>query len=61
MIITWTCKFCGWNNDNNDGPCRRCKAQTEMRLSGGHWKEFTITPPRPQSEWKGYTSDEEGA
>jgi len=24
MIWTWVCKFCGWANDNNPGPCRKC-------------------------------------
>jgi hypothetical protein len=24
MIITWQCQFCGWCNDNNNGPCRKC-------------------------------------
>lgn len=24
IILTWVCKFCGWANDNNNGPCRKC-------------------------------------
>ena len=24
VILTWICKFCGWANDNNNGPCRKC-------------------------------------
>lgn len=45
MIITWTCKFCGWNNDNNNGPCHRCGGQTEMKFIDGKWKEITIKEP----------------
>ena len=24
-IFTWVCEHCGWANDNNNGPCRKCK------------------------------------
>jgi rubrerythrin len=23
-ILTWQCQKCGWANDNNNGPCRKC-------------------------------------
>lgn len=23
-IFTWLCERCGWANDNNNGPCRKC-------------------------------------
>lgn len=23
-ILTWVCQRCGWANDNNNGPCRKC-------------------------------------
>lgn len=23
-IFTWQCQHCGWANDNNNGPCRKC-------------------------------------
>jgi ribosomal protein L40E len=46
MIITWICQFCGWANDNNNGPCRKCEAHTEMRLVKGKWKEVTIVEPK---------------
>jgi ribosomal protein L40E len=26
IILTWVCSKCGWANDNNNGPCRRCGA-----------------------------------
>ena len=26
MILTWVCQRCGWANDNNSGPCRKCGA-----------------------------------
>ena len=26
VIITWSCQKCGWANDNNNGPCRKCGA-----------------------------------
>jgi hypothetical protein len=26
VILTWMCKKCGWMNDNNNGPCRKCGA-----------------------------------
>lgn len=26
VILTWVCQRCGWANDNNDGPCRKCGA-----------------------------------
>ena len=49
MILTWTCSFCMWANDNNNGPCRKCGGQTEMRLVRGHWKEVTIKEPEPKN------------
>ena len=24
VILTWVCQRCGWANDNNNGPCRKC-------------------------------------
>ena len=24
VILTWLCSHCGWANDNNSGPCRKC-------------------------------------
>ena len=44
MIITWTCKFGRWANDNNNGPCRKCGGQTEMRFRG-MWEEITTKEP----------------
>lgn len=29
VILTWVCKFCGWANDNNNGPCRKCGRDQE--------------------------------
>lgn len=26
-IFTWQCGHCGWANDNNNGPCRKCKKE----------------------------------
>jgi hypothetical protein len=26
VIRTWMCQKCGWMNDNNNGPCRKCGA-----------------------------------
>jgi hypothetical protein len=26
VILTWQCQKCGWMNDNNNGPCRKCGA-----------------------------------
>jgi hypothetical protein len=26
VILTWMCPKCGWMNDNNNGPCRKCGA-----------------------------------
>jgi hypothetical protein len=26
VILTWMCQKCGWMNDNNNGPCRKCGA-----------------------------------
>lgn len=23
-ILSWMCQHCGWMNDNNNGPCRKC-------------------------------------
>lgn len=45
MILTWTCSFCMWANDNNNGPCRKCGGQTEMKMVNGRWKEVTIKEP----------------
>ena len=45
MIITRTCDLCGWNNDNNNGPCRRCGGQTEERLVKGRWQTVLVKPP----------------
>lgn len=28
-ILTWVCQHCGWANDNNTGPCRNCKAESQ--------------------------------
>lgn len=28
-IITWQCQWCGWANDNNQGPCRKCGRENE--------------------------------
>ena len=50
MIITWTCKFCGWNNDNNNGPCHNCAGHTEFRQIGGKWQEVTLQDPKPARE-----------
>jgi len=52
MIITWTCDLCGWNNDNNDGPCRHCGGQTEEKMVHGKWR--TICTKRPTIHLKGY-------
>lgn len=46
MILTWVCQFCGWANDNNDGPCRKCGGQTEERMVKGRWRTVVIKPPR---------------
>lgn len=45
MILTWTCDLCGWNNDNNNGPCRKCEGQTEERLVKGRWRTVLVKPP----------------
>jgi hypothetical protein len=47
MILTWTCEFCGWSNDNNDGPCRKCGGHTEKRMVKGRWRTVLIQQPRP--------------
>lgn len=26
FILSWMCEKCGWMNDNNNGPCRKCGA-----------------------------------
>jgi len=52
MIVTWTCPLCGWNNDNNDGPCRHCRGQTEERRVKGRWR--TVIVKEPEIEMKGY-------
>jgi hypothetical protein len=26
VVLTWMCQKCGWMNDNNNGPCRKCGA-----------------------------------
>ena len=46
MIVTTTCDLCGWNNDNNPGPCRRCGGQTEEKLVRGKWRTYIVTPPK---------------
>jgi hypothetical protein len=50
MIITWTCGFCGWNNDNNNGACRSCGGQTEERMIDSKWRTVTVKPPRDDRE-----------
>ena len=45
MILTWTCDLCGWGNDNNNGPCRRCGGQTEERLIRGKYRTLIVKPP----------------
>jgi len=30
MIWTWVCRYCGYANDNNPGPCRRCGRPDEL-------------------------------
>ena len=50
MILTWICTFCRWANDNNNGPCRQCGGQTEMRLVRGQWKEVTIKEPNRKKD-----------
>jgi hypothetical protein len=45
MIITRTCDFCGWNNDNNNGPCRKCGGQAEERLVKGKYRTVIIQEP----------------
>lgn len=45
MILSWRCDFCGWMNDNNNGPCHRCGGHTEMRMTKGRWKEVVIKQP----------------
>jgi hypothetical protein len=29
VIISWMCEHCGWMNDNNTGPCRKCKKKSK--------------------------------
>ena len=31
MIFTWMCQQCGWANDNNNGPCRRCGGDEDAK------------------------------
>jgi hypothetical protein len=50
VIITWVCQFCGWANDNNDGPCRKCGGQTEERLVKGKWRTVTVRQPKPHTD-----------
>lgn len=50
MILTWICKFCGWANDNNNGPCRKCEGETKMQLIRGKWQEVTVKEPKPVKE-----------
>ena len=52
MIITTTCDLCGWNNDNNDGPCHRCGGQTEEKRIRGKWK--TVMTKKPTMELRGF-------
>lgn len=51
MIISWQCQFCGWMNDNNNGPCRKCAGHVEERLERGKWRDITIQKPKPKEEW----------
>jgi hypothetical protein len=30
VITTWLCDFCGWLNDNNPGPCRKCGGRKKV-------------------------------
>jgi hypothetical protein len=46
MIVTWQCEFCGWLNDNNTGPCRKCGGQTEQKFVKGKWVDVVIHKPR---------------
>lgn len=50
MILTWICTFCRWANDNNNGPCRKCGGQTEMKMVNDRWKEVTIKQPVRRAE-----------
>jgi hypothetical protein len=52
MIINQTCDLCGWNNDNNDGPCRKCGGQTKEKLIRGKWR--TVIVRAPEIELHGY-------
>jgi hypothetical protein len=38
-------------NDNNNGGCRNCCGETEMKSRGGKWREVTVKEPRPKQEW----------
>jgi hypothetical protein len=49
MILTWVCQFCGWANDNNNGPCRKCGGLVEAQLVNGHWRQVAVIPPRPRN------------
>jgi hypothetical protein len=52
MIITVVCDLCGWANDNNNGPCRRCGGRTEERMVKG--KLRTVIVEKPKIALKGY-------
>lgn len=54
MIVTWTCDLCGWNNDNNNGPCHHCGGQTEEVLVRGRYK--TVVTKKPTIPMSGYYS-----
>ena len=46
MIVTTTCDLCGWNNDNNPGPCRRCGSQTRKSWCAGNGGRTSSRRPR---------------
>lgn len=52
MIVTITCDLCGWNNDNNFGPCRQCGGEVEERRVNGRWK--TVMTKKPTVPQAGY-------
>lgn len=45
MIVTHTCDLCGWNNDNNLGPCSRCGGETKEKLIRGKWRTVIVKKP----------------
>ena len=45
VILTWVCEFCGWANDNNNGPCRKCGGQVESQMVKGYWRRVVVRPP----------------